>query len=184
MHQRRLQYRRSEHTATREPEARCNRNATTGHARAIVAEARNLHREAQALIKQAVVQQVQSSASSMRQPASARDDDNAQGREASVHADGVVGQPANQGRTPVRERILDTCGQAQDGDAHNVINVRRAGNTETRAVVGYHQRRGGHYDSREDRSLTSEPPGTRVFSREIRTARFPQRFRQPTSIDK
>jgi hypothetical protein len=30
----------------------------------------------------------------------------------------------------------------------------------------------------------SEPPGTRVFSREIRTASFPQRFRQPTSIDK
>jgi hypothetical protein len=29
-----------------------------------------------------------------------------------------------------------------------------------------------------------EPPGTRVFSREIRTASFPQRFRQPTSIDK
>jgi hypothetical protein len=28
------------------------------------------------------------------------------------------------------------------------------------------------------------PPGTRVFSREIRTASFPQRFRQPTSIDK
>jgi hypothetical protein len=35
-----------------------------------------------------------------------------------------------------------------------------------------------------DRSPTPEPPGTRVFSREIRTASFPQRFRQPTSIDK
>jgi hypothetical protein len=29
-----------------------------------------------------------------------------------------------------------------------------------------------------------EPPGTRVFSREIRTTSFPQCFRQPTSIDK
>jgi hypothetical protein len=28
------------------------------------------------------------------------------------------------------------------------------------------------------------PPGTRVFSREICTASFPQRFRQPTSFDK
>jgi hypothetical protein len=37
---------------------------------------------------------------------------------------------------------------------------------------------------REDRSPTPEPPGTHVFSREIRTASFPQRFRQPTSIDK
>jgi hypothetical protein len=30
----------------------------------------------------------------------------------------------------------------------------------------------------------SEPPGTRVFSREIRMATFPQRFRQPTTIVK
>jgi hypothetical protein len=29
-----------------------------------------------------------------------------------------------------------------------------------------------------------EPPGTRVLSREIRTASFPQHFRQPTSINK
>jgi hypothetical protein len=88
-----------------------------------------------------------------------------------------VEQPANPGHTPVRERILDTSGQAQDGDARNVINARRTGNTETRAVAGYHPRRGGRYDSQEDRSLTPEPPGTRVFSREIRTSSFPQRFR-------
>jgi hypothetical protein len=29
-----------------------------------------------------------------------------------------------------------------------------------------------------------EPPGTRVFSREIHAAAFPQRFRQPTTIVK
>jgi hypothetical protein len=97
-----------------------------------------------------------------------------------VHAGGTAGQPANQRRTPVKERILDTRGQAQDGDARNVINAWRMGNTETRAATGYHPRRGGRYDSREDRSPTPEPPGTRVFSREIRTASFPQRFRQPT----
>jgi hypothetical protein len=85
---------------------------------------------------------------------------------------------------PAKERLLDTRGQAQDGDACNVINARRTGNTETRATVGYHPRRGGRYDSREDRSPTPEPPRTRVFSREIRTASFPQCFRQPTSIDK
>jgi hypothetical protein len=55
---------------------------------------------------------------------------------------------------------------------------------ETRAVVGYHPRWGGRYDSHEDRSPTPEPPGTRVFSREIPTASFPQRFRQLTSIVK
>jgi hypothetical protein len=85
---------------------------------------------------------------------------------------------------PVRERILDAHGQAQDGDACNIINIRRTGYTEARATVGYHPRRGGRYDNREDRSLTPEPPGTRVFSREIRTTSFPQHFRQPTSIDK
>jgi hypothetical protein len=51
------------------------------------------------------------------------------------------------------------------------------GNTEARAVVGYHPRRGERYDSREDRSPTPEPPGTRVFIQEIRTTSFPQRFR-------
>jgi hypothetical protein len=101
-----------------------------------------------------------------------------------VHTGGAAERPANPGRTPTKERLLDTRGQAQDGDARNVINARRTGNTETRATAGYHPRRDGRYDSREDCSPTPEPPGTRVFSREIRTASFPQRFRQPTSIDK
>jgi hypothetical protein len=91
-------------------------------------EARNLHREAQALIEQAAVQQAESSASRIRQQGSAQDDGGAQGPEASVHAGGAAGPPANQGRTPVKERILDTRGQAQDGDACNVINARLTGN--------------------------------------------------------
>jgi hypothetical protein len=147
-------------------------------------EAYNLHCEAQALIEQAAMQQTESSASRIRQQGSARDDGGALGLEASVHAGGGAGQPANQGRTSVRQRILDTRGQAQDGDACNIINTRRKGNTETRVVVVYHPRRGGRYDSREDCSPTPEPPGTRVFSREIRTASLPQRFHQPTSIEK
>jgi hypothetical protein len=55
---------------------------------------------------------------------------------------------------------------------------------DARAAAGYHPRRGGRYDSDEDRSPTPEPPGTRVFSREIRAATFPQRFHQPTTIVK
>jgi hypothetical protein len=51
-------------------------------------------------------------------------------------------------------------------------------------AASYHPRQGGRYDSREDRSPTLEPPGIRVFSWEIRTTSFPQRFCQPTSIDK
>jgi hypothetical protein len=147
-------------------------------------EARNLHREAQALIEQAVVQQAESSASSIRQQGSARDDEGAQGPEPSVYTGGAAERPANPGRTPVKERLLETRGQAQFGDARNVINARRTGNAETRAAAGYHPQRGGRYNNQEDRSPTPEPPGTRVFSREIRTASFPQRFRQPTSIDK
>jgi hypothetical protein len=147
-------------------------------------EARNLHHEAQALVEQAAVQQAESSASCIRHQGSTRDNGGMQGPEASVHDGGATGQPANQGRTPVKERILDTRGQAKDGDARNVINTRRTGNAEAWAAVGYHPRRGGRYDSREDCSPTPEPLGTRVFSREICTASFPQRFRQPTSIDK
>jgi hypothetical protein len=147
-------------------------------------EARNLHREAQALIEQAVVQQVESSASHIRQQGDARDDGGAQGPEPSVHAGRATERPANPGRTPAKEWLLDTREQAQDGDARNIINAQRTSNAEARAAVGYHPRRGGRYDSGEDRSPTPEPPGTRVFSREIRTTAFPQRFRQPTMIVK
>jgi hypothetical protein len=147
-------------------------------------KARNLHREAQALIEQAAVQQAESSASRIRHQGSAWDDGGAQGLEALVHAGDAAEYPSNQGCTPIKERILNTRGQPQDGDARNIINARRAANTETRAAVGYHPRRGGRYDSREDRSPTPEPPGTRVFSLEIHTVSFPQRFRRPTSIDR
>jgi hypothetical protein len=147
-------------------------------------EARNLHREAQALIEQAVVQQVESSASRIRQQGSARENGGAQGPEPLVHTGDAAVRPANPRRMPAKERLLDTRGQAQDGDARNIINAQRTGNAETRATAGYHPRRGGRYDSREDRSPTPEPLGTRVFSREIRTASFLQRFRQPTSIVK
>jgi hypothetical protein len=101
---------------------------------------RSLHREAQTLIEQAALKQAENSASHIHQQGSARDEGGAQGQEAFVHAGSVAGQLANQGRTPDRERILDTREQAQDGDAHNVINARRKGDTEARAATGYHPR--------------------------------------------
>jgi hypothetical protein len=76
-------------------------------------EARNLHREAQVLIEQEAVQQAESSVSRIRQQGSTRDDGGAQGPDPSVHAGGAAERPANPGCTPVRERILDTRGQAQ-----------------------------------------------------------------------
>jgi hypothetical protein len=60
----------------------------------------------------------------------------------------------------------------------------RRARLEERVRRGYHPRRGGHYDNEEDRSPSLEPPGPRVFSRAIRRAPFPARFRAPTTITK
>jgi hypothetical protein len=49
---------------------------------------------------------------------------------------------------------------------------------------GYHPRRRGRYDSGEDRSPSPEPPGPQAFSRAIRRAPIPVRFRAPTTITK
>jgi hypothetical protein len=49
---------------------------------------------------------------------------------------------------------------------------------------GYHPRHGGRYDSGEDRSPSPESPGPQAFSRAIRRAPFPTRFRTPTTITK
>jgi hypothetical protein len=49
---------------------------------------------------------------------------------------------------------------------------------------GYHPRRGGRYNSEEDRSPSPEPPGPQAFSRAIRLASFLTRFRAPTTITK
>jgi hypothetical protein len=49
---------------------------------------------------------------------------------------------------------------------------------------GYHPRRGGRYDSEEDRSPSPEPLGSQAFSWAIRRAPFPTRFRAPTTITK
>jgi hypothetical protein len=58
-------------------------------------EAQNLHREAQALIEQAAMQQAGSSASRIRQQVSAWDDGGVQGPEVSVHAGDATGEPTN-----------------------------------------------------------------------------------------
>jgi hypothetical protein len=100
-------------------------------------EARDLHREVQTLIEQAAVQQAESSASRIRQQGDARGDGAAQGGEPSVHAGGAAERPADSGRAPAREWLLDTR-RALDGDARNVINARRTSKADARAEVGYH----------------------------------------------
>jgi hypothetical protein len=89
-------------------------------------------------------------------------------REASVHT----------GRTrdtaPAALSRLGNEHRRRDRRAHLDEKVRR----------GYHPRRGGRYDSGEDRSPSPEPPGPQAFSRAIRRAPFPTRFRTPTTITK
>jgi len=149
-------------------------------------EGRNLRKEAQVLLEEAVVQQAESSASRLRSVASARADEaTRQDHEASLHT-----PPANKAKAPsvhdrvkltsVKDRLRDTHGNTHDGDARNVLNQKK----EDGAAHGYHPRHGGHYDRKEDRSPSPEPPGTRVFSREICATPFPPRFRQPTTLTK
>jgi hypothetical protein len=68
------------------------------------------------------------------------------------------------------------------GDEHHRRD--RRARLEEKVRRGYHPRRGGRYDSEEDRSPSPEPLGPRVFSRAIRRASFPARFRAPTTITK
>jgi hypothetical protein len=89
-------------------------------------------------------------------------------REASVH----TGRTRN--TAPAALGRLGNEHHRRDRRAHLDEKVRR----------GYHPRRGGRYDSGEDRSPSPEPPGPQAFSRAIRRASFPTRFRTPTTIAK
>jgi hypothetical protein len=89
-------------------------------------------------------------------------------REASVH----TGRTRNS--APAVLGRLGNEHHRRDRRAHLDEKVRR----------GYHPRRGGRYDSGEDRSPSPEPPGPRAFSRAIRRAAFLTRFRTSTTITK
>jgi hypothetical protein len=89
-------------------------------------------------------------------------------REASVHT----------GRT------RDTMPAALDRLSNEHHHRDRRARLDEKVRRGYHPRRGGRYDSEEDRSPSPEPPGPQAFSRAIRRAPFPTRFRAPTTITK
>jgi hypothetical protein len=89
-------------------------------------------------------------------------------REASVH----TGRTRD--ATPAAPGRLGNEHHRRDRRAHLDEKVRR----------GYHPRHGGRYDSGEDQSPLPEPPGPQAFSRAIRRALFPPRFRAPTTITK
>jgi hypothetical protein len=126
-------------------------------------EGRRIQGELRNLLEDVAVRRAESSASRMQgYPPEHHTATSRFMREASVHT----------GRT----RNTAPAAPGRLGNEHHHLDekVRR----------GYHPRRGGRYDSGEDRSPSPEPPGPRAFSRDIRRVPFPTRFRTPTTITK
>jgi hypothetical protein len=132
-------------------------------------EGRRIQGELKNLLEDAAVRRAGSSASRRQgYPSEHRAATSRFMREASVHT----------GRT--RNTVPAAPGRL--GNKHHHRN--RWAHLDKRVRRGYHPRRGGRYDSREDRSPSPEPPGPQAFSRAIRRAPFPTRFRTPTTITK
>jgi hypothetical protein len=132
-------------------------------------EGRRMQGELKDLLEDAVVRRAESSASRRRGcPSEHRATSSRHMREASVHT----------------ERTRDGTPAALDHLGSEQHRCDRRARLEERVCRGYHPRRGGRYDSEEDWSPSPEPLGPRVFSRAIRRALFPARFRAPTTITK
>jgi hypothetical protein len=132
-------------------------------------EGRRIQGELKNLLEDAVVRQAESSASRRQgYPLEHRVATSRFMREASVHTG----------------RMRDTAPAApcRLGNEHHCRN--RRAHLNEKVHRGYHPRRGGRYDSGEDRSPSPKPPGSQAFSRAIRWASFPTRFRTPTTITK
>jgi hypothetical protein len=132
-------------------------------------EGRRIQGELKNLLEGAAVRRAESSASRRQgHPTEHRATTSRFMREASVY----TGRTRN--TAPAAPGRLGNEHHHRDRRAHLDERVRR----------GYHPRRGGRYDSGEDRSPSPEPPGPQAFSWAIRRAPFPTRFRPPTTITK
>jgi hypothetical protein len=132
-------------------------------------EGRCIQGELKNLLEDAAVRRAESSASRRQgYPSEHRAATSRFMREASVHT----------GRT----RNTAPAALGRLGNEHHHRNHRA--HLDEKVRRGYHPRRGGRYDSGEDRSPSPEPPGPQAFSRAIRRASFPTRFRTPTTITK
>jgi hypothetical protein len=132
-------------------------------------EGRHIQGELKNLLEDAAVRRAKSSASrSQGYPPEHRAVTSRFMREASVHT----------GRT----RDATPAAPGRHGNEHHCRD--RRAHLDEKVRRGYHPRRGGRYDSGEDRSPSPEPPGLQAFSRAIRRAPFLTRFRIPTTITK
>jgi hypothetical protein len=91
-----------------------------------------------------------------------------------THAGGLGPHRAHAGR--------DACSSDRLGNEHHRRDHRAR--LDEKVHRGYHPRRGGRYDSEEDRNPSPDPPGPQAFSRAVRRASFPARFQAPTTITK
>jgi hypothetical protein len=140
-------------------------------------EGQQVRDELRGLLECATVQQAESSASQRREPeAKPSMAPSQQEREPLVHPK-PRGAPERNKAPSVRARL------GNDPDAQVILDVRRH-QKDDGAARGYHPRRGGRYDSEEDRSPSPKPPGPRFFSEAIRRARFLAQFRQLANIIK
>jgi hypothetical protein len=107
-------------------------------------EGQHIQGELKGLLEDATVQQAESSASRRRgDPSEHRATPSRRVREASVHTERTWdGTPAAPGHLGDEQHCRD-----------------RRARLEERVRRGYHPRRGGRYDSEEDRSPSPEPPG-------------------------
>jgi hypothetical protein len=113
------------------------------------------------LLEDAAVRRAESSASRRQEyPSEHRAATSRFMREASVHTR--------------RTRNTEPAAPGRLGNEHHHRN--RRAHLDEKVRRGYHPRRGGRYDSGEDRSPSPEPPGPQAFSRAIRRAPFPTRF--------
>jgi hypothetical protein len=132
-------------------------------------EGRRIQGELKNLLEDAAVRRAESSASRRQgYPPEHRATTSRFMREASVHT----------GHT--RDKALVAPGRL--GNEHHCRDHRA--HLDEKVHRGYHPRRGGRYDSGEDQSPLPKPPGPQAFSRAIRRASFPTRFRTPTTFTK
>jgi hypothetical protein len=132
-------------------------------------EGRRIQGELKNLLEDVAIRQAESSASRRQgYPSEHRAVTSRFMREALVHT----------GRT----RNTAPAAPGRLGNEHHHRN--RRAHLDERVRRGYHPRHGGRYDSGEDRSPSPEPPGLQAFSRAIRRAPFPTRFRTSTTITK
>jgi hypothetical protein len=132
-------------------------------------EGRRIQGELKNLLEDAAVRRAKSSASRRQgYPSEHRVVTSRFMREASVHT----------GRT----RNTAPAARGRLGNEHHHRN--RRAHLDEKVRRGYHPRRGGRYDSGEDRSPSPEPPGPQAFSWAIRRTPFLTRFRTPTTITK